>query len=282
MKKTIIFIFLLIGIISFSVAKKSESGFYILNDSELSRLFGNDEGCRGIGMLYLSEAMIKNKKDNASIKMKKSVSTTRDVVASYLKKINWNASSDVSKNINLYFQSKCSKPKRSEVTKIVPEVENVLSENNLINIDYTSENDNQTKGNKIEQFFNMIFKKNNNENSTKKKEEESNEEIYGSNECLKTVKVLSSFYNNKDKLLESNSKLTTSLRQLWYSEDLYKLNAFNQELISLGWNKSFDDEENLWLFYKGNCKKLSKNLLRNSYESITFRRIMEGIGMTVD
>ena len=86
MKKRIIFIFLLIGIISFSVAKKSDSGFYILNDNELSRLFGNNEGCRGIGMLYLSEAMIINKKGNANSKMRKSVLTTRDVITDYLKK----------------------------------------------------------------------------------------------------------------------------------------------------------------------------------------------------
>ena len=189
MKKIIVFIFLLIGIISFSVAKKSESGFYILNDSELSRLFGNDEGCRGIGMLYLSEAVIINKKDNASIKMKKSVSTTRDIVASYLKKINWNASNDVSKNINLYFLSKCSKLKRNAVREIVPEVENVLSENNLIGIDYTSENDNQTKGNKIEQFFNMIFKKNNNENSAKKIK------IISQNDVVATATIGNSKYN---------------------------------------------------------------------------------------
>ena len=156
MKKRIIFIFLLIGIISFSVAKKSDSGFYILNESELSRLFGNDEGCRGIGMLFLSEAMI-NKKNNDSLKL-------RDVIANYLNKINWNASNDTSKNIALYFQSKCSKLKRSDVKEIVPEIENILSENNLINIDYTSENNTSSKGNEIEQFFNMLFKKNNNEN----------------------------------------------------------------------------------------------------------------------
>ena len=201
MKKRIIFIFLLIGIISFSVAKKSDSGFYILNESELSRLFGNDEGCRGIGMLFLSEAMI-NKKNNDSLKlrdvisnhyailkMKESVLTTRDVISNYLNKINWNASNDTSKNIALYFQSKCSKLKRSDVKEIVPEIENILSENNLINIDYTSENNTSSKGNKIEQFFNMIFRKNNNENSAKKMK------IISKNDVVATAKIGNSKYN---------------------------------------------------------------------------------------
>ena len=163
MRKKIIFIFLLIGIISFSVAKKSDSGFYILNDSELSRLFGNNEGCRGIGMLYLSEAMIINKKGNANSKMRKSVLTTRDVITDYLKKINWNASDNVSKNIALYFQSKCSKLKRSDVKEIVPEIENILSENKIINIDNGIQNSNQPQKNKIKQIFDVI-----NENSEKK------------------------------------------------------------------------------------------------------------------
>jgi len=163
MRKKIIFVFLLIGIISFSVAKKSDSGFYILNDSELSRLFGNNEGCRGIGMLYLSEAMIINKKGNANSKMRKSVLTTRDVITDYLKKINWNASDNVSKNIALYFQSKCSKLKRSDVKEIVPEIENILSENKIINIDNGIQNSNQPQKNKIKQIFDVI-----NENSEKK------------------------------------------------------------------------------------------------------------------
>ena len=201
MKKRIIFIFLLIGIISFSVAKKSDSGFYILNESELSRLFGNDEGCRGIGMLFLSEAMI-NKKNNDSLKlrdvisnhyailkMKEYVLTTRDVISNYLNKINWNASNDTSKNIALYFQSKCSKLKRSDVKEIVPEIENILSENNLINIDYTSENNTSSKGNKIEQFFNMIFRKNNNENSAKKMK------IISKNDVVATATIGNSKYN---------------------------------------------------------------------------------------
>ena len=201
MKKRIIFIFLLIGIISFSVAKKSDSGFYILNESELSRLFGNDEGCRGIGMLFLSEAMI-NKKNNDSLKlrdvisnhyailkMKESVLTTRDVIANYLNKINWNASNDTSKNIALYFQSKCSKLKRSDVKEIVPEIENILSENNLINIDYTSENNTSSKGNEIEQFFNMLFKKNNNENSERKIK------IISQNDVIATATIGNSKYN---------------------------------------------------------------------------------------
>lgn len=181
MKKRIIFIFLLIGIISFSVAKKSDSGFYILNESELSRLFGNDEGCRGIGMLFLSEAMI-NKKNNDSLKL-------RDVIANYLNKINWNASNDTSKNIALYFQSKCSKLKRSDVKEIVPEIENILSENNLINIDYTSENNTSSKGNEIEQFFNMLFKKNNNENSERKIK------IISQNDVIATATIGNSKYN---------------------------------------------------------------------------------------
>lgn len=168
MRKKIIFIFLLIGIISFSVAKKSNSGFYVLNNSELSRLFGSDEGCRGIGMLYLSEAMIKNKKSNATIKMKKSVLEIKSAITRYFNKIGWNTSGDISKNINIYFQSKCSKLKRNDVKEIVPELENVLNENNLIYIEYNSENSNQTKKSKMEQIFNVIFGKNYNENSTRK------------------------------------------------------------------------------------------------------------------
>ena len=198
MKKRIIFIFLLIGIISFSVAKKSDSGFYILNESELSRLFGNDEGCRGIGMLFLSEAMI-NKKNNDSLKlrdvisnhyailkMKESVLTTRGVIANYLKKINWNTSYYTSIYFVLYFQSICSKLNRSDVKEFVPEVENILSENNLINIDYASENNTSSKGDEI---FNMLFKKNNNENSERKIK------IISQNDVIATATIGNSKYN---------------------------------------------------------------------------------------
>lgn len=43
-----------------------------------------------------------------------------------------------------------------------------MNENNLIYIEYNSENNNQTKKSKMEQIFNVIFGKNYNENSTRK------------------------------------------------------------------------------------------------------------------
>ena len=84
---------------------------------------------------------------------------------------------------------KCNVTKRSDVKEIVPEIENILSENNLINIDYTSENNTSSKGNEIEQFFNMLFKKNNNENSERKIK------IISQNDVIATATIGNSKYN---------------------------------------------------------------------------------------
>ena len=111
-------------------------------------------------------------------------------------------------------------------------------------------------------------------NEQKEKENKKNEEIYGSTLCAETIKTLDQYYHSKERGTINDTYVINERR----------IKELNNELVLSGWDKSFDEEENLWLYYKRNCKKLNRSFLRKNYATSRFSlaKKLEKIGMVVD